>query len=94
MHHVSSGAAILAMLSTFPLVFAGLLPQRPDDQMMYVTYMFGFPAAISYPHAGVALLFMGSMCALVVLLGSDVFKPRCVTARAGRAVLRHGPFHS
>lgn len=46
MHQCLFWGCILAMLITFPLVFGWIgFRSRPDDQMIYVTYLFGFPAA-------------------------------------------------
>jgi hypothetical protein len=60
------------MAITFPLVFGWIsFKSRPDDQMMYVTYLFGFPAGefqLGTPLAG--LLFHGlDVAAVLVLIG-------------------------
>lgn len=72
MHQCLFWGCILAVLITFPLVFGWLsFRSLPDDQMVYTTYVFGFPAftfrvrtAVSY------LLFHGlDIAAFLVLAG-------------------------
>ena len=72
MHQCIFWGCILAMAITFPLVFGWIsFKSRPDDQMMYVTYLFGFPAGefrLGTPLA--ALLFHGlDVAAVLVLIG-------------------------
>jgi MFS transporter, NNP family, nitrate/nitrite transporter len=46
MHQLIFWGCILAVAITFPLVFGWIhFGTLPDDQMMYVTYVFGFPVA-------------------------------------------------
>ncbi|MFB3827733.1 MAG: MFS transporter [Bryobacteraceae bacterium] len=46
MHQLIFWGCLLAVLITFPLVFGWIsFTTRPDDQMIYVTWLFGFPAA-------------------------------------------------
>jgi MFS transporter, NNP family, nitrate/nitrite transporter len=46
MHQLIFWGCILAVAITFPLVFGWIhFGTQPDDQMMYVTYIFGFPVA-------------------------------------------------
>jgi MFS transporter, NNP family, nitrate/nitrite transporter len=46
MHQLIFWGCILAVAITFPLVFGWIhFGTLPDDQMMYVTYIFGFPVA-------------------------------------------------
>jgi hypothetical protein len=45
MHQLLFWGCVTAVLITFPLVFGWIkFESRPDDQMTYVTYLFGFPA--------------------------------------------------
>ena len=45
MHQCIFWGCLLAMAITFPLVFGWMaFRSRPDDQMTYVAYLFGFPA--------------------------------------------------
>ncbi len=44
MHQLMFWGCVTAVLITFPLVFGWIhFGTRPDDQMQYVTYLFGFP---------------------------------------------------
>jgi MFS transporter, NNP family, nitrate/nitrite transporter len=72
MHQCIFWGCILAMAITFPLVFGWIsFKSRPDDQMMYVTYLFGFAAGefqLGTPLA--TLLFHGlDVAAVLVLIG-------------------------
>ncbi len=72
MHQSIFWGCVLAMAITFPLVFGWIsFKSRPDDQMMYVTYLFGFPAGefrLGTPLA--ELLFHGlDVAAVLVLAG-------------------------
>ena len=72
MHQCIFWGCILAMAITFPLVFGWIsFKSRSDDQMIYVTYLFGFPAGefpLGTPLA--ALLFHGlDVAAVLVLIG-------------------------
>jgi NNP family nitrate/nitrite transporter-like MFS transporter len=72
MHQCIFWGCILAMAITFPLVFGWIsFKSRPDDQMMYVTYLFGFSAGefrLGTPLAH--LLFHGlDVAAVLVLAG-------------------------
>ena len=72
MHQCIFWGCILAMAITFPLVFGWIsFKSRPDDQMIYVTYLFGFSAGefrLGTPLA--ALLFHGlDVAAVLVLTG-------------------------
>ncbi len=72
MHQCLFWGCILAMLITFPLVFGWIgFRSRPDDQMIYVTYLFGFPAGEF--HLGTIfskVLFHGlDIAAVLVLIG-------------------------
>lgn len=72
MHQCIFWGCILAMAITFPLVFGWIsFKSRPDDQMIYVTFLFGFSAGefrLGTPLA--ALLFHGlDVAAVLVLTG-------------------------
>ena len=73
MHQCIFWGCILAMAITFPLVFGWIsFKSRPDDQMMYVTYLFGFSRRVSFGSArrSPALLFHGlDVAAVLVLTG-------------------------
>src|SRR5690606_9288021 len=44
MHQLLFWGCVTAVAITFPLVFGWIhFGSRPDDQMTYVTYLFGFP---------------------------------------------------
>jgi len=71
MHQLLFWGCILAVLITFPLVF-GWIHFRSDgqDQMTYVTYLFGFPAGSFHLRTVLAwLLFHGLDVAAVMVLG-------------------------
>ncbi len=72
MHQCIFWGCILAMAITFPLVFGWIsFSSRPDDQMIYVTYLFGLSAGefrLGTPLS--ALLFHGlDVAAVLVLTG-------------------------
>ena len=72
MHQCLFWGCILAMLITFPLVFGWIgFRSRPDDQMIYVTYLFGFPAGEFHLGTIVSkVLFHGlDIAAVLVLIG-------------------------
>jgi NNP family nitrate/nitrite transporter-like MFS transporter len=72
MHQFLFWGCILAVLITFPLVFGWIsFGSRTDDQMTYVTYLFGFPTG-EFPIRTVVswLLFHGlDISAALVLAG-------------------------
>ena len=72
MHQCLFWGCILAAVITFPLVFGWIsFGSMPDDQAIYVTYVFGFPMG-SFPVPGVTafLLFHGlDIAAALVLAG-------------------------
>lgn len=72
MHECIFWGCILAMLITFPLVFGWIsFRSRPDDQMIYVTYLLGFPAGEFRIRTIISdLLFHGlDIAAVLVLIG-------------------------
>jgi NNP family nitrate/nitrite transporter-like MFS transporter len=72
MHQLLFWGCLLAVAITFPLVFGWIhFGSAPDDQMTYVTYVFGFPVG-SFPIRTVIswLLFHGlDVAAALVLAG-------------------------
>lgn len=72
MHQFLFWGCILAAAITFPLVFGWLsFSSKATDQMMYVTYVFGFPTA-SFPLNSIvaAIAFHGlDIAAILVLTG-------------------------
>jgi MFS transporter, NNP family, nitrate/nitrite transporter len=72
MHQCIFWGCLLAMAITFPLVFGWIaFRSRPDDQMIYVPYLFGFPAGEFRIRTLVSsLLFHGlDIAAVLVLAG-------------------------
>ena len=72
MHQCLFWGCILAAAITFPLVFGWIgFRSRADDQAVYVTYLFGFPAGEFPLHSVTAfLLFHGlDIAAVLVLCG-------------------------
>jgi len=71
MHQLLFWGCLLAVAITFPLVFGWIyFRSAPNDQMTYVTYLFGFPAG-SFPLGTVQawLLFHGLDIAAILVLG-------------------------
>jgi MFS transporter, NNP family, nitrate/nitrite transporter len=71
MHQLLFWGCVLAVAITFPLVFGWIhFGSAPDDQMTYVTYLFGFPVG-SFPIRTVIswLLFHGLDISAVLVLG-------------------------
>jgi NNP family nitrate/nitrite transporter-like MFS transporter len=72
MHQFLFWGCLLAVLITFPLVFGWVsFGSLPDDQMVYVTYLFGFPAGTFRVRTFFSgLLFHGlDIAAILVLAG-------------------------
>jgi hypothetical protein len=71
MHQLIFWGCVLAVMITFPLVFGWIhFSSAPNDQMTYVTYLFGFPAGRFHLHTFTALmLFHGLDVAAVLVLG-------------------------
>ncbi len=64
MHQCIFWGCVLAMAITFPLVFGWIaFRSRPDDQMTYITYLFGFPAGQFH---------LGTLLAQVLFHGLDI----------------------
>lgn len=89
MHQCLFWGCLLAMAITFPLVFGWIsFNSRPDDQMIYVTYLFGFAAGEFPLHTAVAeLLFHGlDVAAFLVLAGIGLALWRRMRDRGAQAV--------
>jgi NNP family nitrate/nitrite transporter-like MFS transporter len=71
MHQLLFWGCLLAVAITFPLVFGWIhFGSAPDDQMTYVTYLFGFPVGSFRIRTVVSwLLFHGLDIAAVLVLG-------------------------
>jgi hypothetical protein len=71
MHQLIFWGCILAVLITFPLVFGWIhFRTLPDDQMTYVTYLFGFPAGTFRIRTPLSwLLFHGLDISAFLVLG-------------------------
>lgn len=71
MHQLIFWGCMLAVAITFPLVFGWILfTSAPDDQMVYITYVFGYPTFRFHLHSLTAwLLFHGLDIAACLVLG-------------------------
>jgi NNP family nitrate/nitrite transporter-like MFS transporter len=71
MHQLLFWGCLLAVAITFPLVFGWIhFGSAPDDQMTYVTYLFGFPVGSFRIRTVLSwLLFHGLDVAAVMVLG-------------------------
>jgi NNP family nitrate/nitrite transporter-like MFS transporter len=71
MHQMLFWGCLLAVAITFPLVFGWIhFGSAPDDQMTYVTYLFGFPVGSFRIRTAISwLLFHGLDVAAVLVLG-------------------------
>ena len=93
MHQFLFWGCVLAVLITFPLVFGWIhFRTLPDDQLTYVTYVFGFPAGTFRLHTVTAwLLFHGlDISALLVLAGIALSLWRRMTDKGARALQQFG----
>ena len=93
MHQCLFWGCLLAVAITFPLVFGWIhFRTKPDDQLMYVTYVFGFPAGSFRLHTATAwLLFHGlDISALLVLAGIALSLWRRMTDSGARALQQFG----
>lgn len=93
MHQLLFWGCLLAVAITFPLVFGWIhFGSAPDDQMTYVTYLFGFPTG-SFRIRTVTswLLFHGLDIAAVLVLGGIALSLwRRMRDRGARAVQDFG----
>ena len=71
MHQMLFWGCLLAVAITFPLVFGWIhFGSAPDDQMTYVTYLFGFPVGSFRIRTVISwLLFHGLDIAAILVLG-------------------------
>lgn len=71
MHQLIFWGCVLAAAITFPLVFGWIhFTSAPNDQMVYVTYLFGYPAGHFHLHTLTAwALFHGLDIAAFLVLG-------------------------
>lgn len=71
MHQLIFWGCVLAAAITFPLVFGWIhFTSAPNDQTVYVTYLFGYPAGHFHLHTVTALLlFHGLDIAAFLVLG-------------------------
>ena len=93
MHQLLFWGCLLAVAITFPLVFGWIhFGSRPDDQMTYVTYLFGFPVGSFRIRTAVSwLLFHGlDVAAVLVLGGISLALWRRMLDRGARAVQQFG----
>jgi hypothetical protein len=89
MHQLLFWGCLLAVAITFPLVFGWIhFESRPDDQMTYVTYLFGFPTSSFRLQTIVAwLIFHGlDISAVLVLAGIALALSRRMVDRGALAV--------
>jgi len=89
MHQCIFWGCLLAMAITFPLVFGWIsFGSRPDDQMIYVTYLFGF-AVGEFPIRTLVseiLLHGLDIAAFLVLIGIGLSLWRRMQDRGAQAV--------
>lgn len=93
MHQFLFWGCILAVLITFPLVFGWIhFGSAGQDQMVYVTYLFGFPTGSFRIRTVVSwLLFHGlDIAAILVLAGIALALWRRMRDRGARAVQDFG----
>jgi MFS family permease len=89
MHQCLFWGCLLAVAITFPLVFGWIhFGSLPDDQMTYVTYLFGFPTASFRIRTLFSwLIFHGlDLSAVLVLTGIALSLWRRMLDRSARAV--------
>ena len=93
MHQCLFWGCLLAVAITFPLVFGWIhFRTLPNDQLRYVTYLFGFPMGAFRLHTAAAwLLFHGlDISALLVLAGIALSLWRRMTDAGARTVQQFG----
>jgi NNP family nitrate/nitrite transporter-like MFS transporter len=93
MHQFLFWGCILAIAITFPLVFGWIhFGSLPQDQLTYVTYLFGFPMGTFRLHTALAwLLFHGlDISAVLVLAGIALSLWRRMTDQGARALQQFG----
>jgi len=93
MHQLLFWGCLLAVAITFPLVFGWIhFRTLPDDQLTYVTFLFGFPMGSFKLHTVTAfLLFHGlDISALLVLGGIALSLWRRMTDKGARTLQQFG----
>jgi NNP family nitrate/nitrite transporter-like MFS transporter len=93
MHQCLFWGCLLAVAITFPLVFGWIqFRTLPNDQLTYVTYLFGFPMGAFRLHTATAwLLFHGlDISALLVLAGIALSLWRRMTDQGARTLQQFG----
>ena len=93
MHQCLFWGCLLAVAITFPLVFGWIhFRTLPNDQLTYVTYLFGFPMGTFRLHTPAAwLLFHGlDISALLVLAGIALSLRRRMTDQNARTLQQFG----
>jgi hypothetical protein len=93
MHQFLFWGCLLAVAITFPLVFGWIhFRTLPNDQLTYVTYLFGFPMGAFRLHTVTAwLLFHGlDVSALLVLAGIALSLWRRMTDKGARTLQQFG----
>jgi NNP family nitrate/nitrite transporter-like MFS transporter len=93
MHQCLFWGCLLAVAITFPLVFGWIhFRTLPEDQMTYVTYLFGFPMGSFRLHTVTAwLLFHGlDISAVLVLSGIVLSLWRRMTDKGARSLQQFG----
>jgi NNP family nitrate/nitrite transporter-like MFS transporter len=93
MHQFLFWGCLLAVAITFPLVFGWIhFRTLPNDQLMYVTYLFGFPMGAFRLHTLTAwLLFHGlDISAVLVLTGIALSLWRRMTDQGARTLQQFG----
>lgn len=89
MHQLIFWGCLLAAAITFPLVFGWIyFTSAPNDQMVYITHLFGYPAGHFHLHTITAwLLFHGlDISAILVLAGIALSLWRRMRDEGARAV--------
>lgn len=93
MHQFLFWGCLLAMAITFPLVFGWIhFRTAPQDQLTYITYIFGFPMGSFRLHTLTALLLFHGLdiSALLVLAGIALSLGRRMTDKGARALQQFG----
>jgi len=93
MHQLLFWGCLLAVAITFPLVFGWIhFRTLPNDQLTYVTFLFGFPMGSFRLHTVTAfLLFHGlDISALLVLAGIALSLWRRMTDKGARTLQQFG----
>ena len=93
MHQFLFWGCLLAVAITFPLVFGWIyFLTLPGDQLVYVTYLFGFPAGSFHLHTVTALLLFHGLdiSAILVLAGISLSLWRRMMDKGARALQQFG----